>query len=291
MAEPAVSVVVPVYNDPDGVAATVESVRPELADDAELVVVDNASTDDTAAVVADLAEGDDRISLVHETDVQSSYAARNRGIAATSGDLLVFLDADVTVPAGWLADLRAFVEASGADYVGCDVEVYVPEGADSTVARYDAATGFPVAYYLREKAYAPTCCLAVRRAVIEDVGPFDASLVSGGDAAFGRRVAAAGYDQAFAADVTVFHPARTSLAALRAKAIRVGRGQEQVHRAGDPAARPIWHPRNVLPPDPRTFRRTVSGDPGPATLLAWFAIDYWFSLTQLRGRLREWRRP
>jgi len=282
-----VSVVVPVYNDPDGVATTIESIRPQLTDDAELVVVDNDSTDRTPAVVSEYSEADERIELRHETDVQSSYAARNRGIEASSGDLLAFVDADMTAAETWLEDLRAFVADSGAAYVGCDVEVYVPDGADSVVARYDAAKGFPVEFYVEERNYAPTCCLAVRREVVEDVGPFDATLVSGGDGEFGRRVAAAGYAQAYAPDVQLFHPARTSLRALRTKGIRVGRGQEQLSRSGDDAARPIWDPRNVLPPRPSTFRRTIAGDWGHSTLLGWFLLDYWYKLTQLRGRLHE----
>ncbi|TDP93799.1 glucosyl-3-phosphoglycerate synthase [Labedaea rhizosphaerae] len=99
-----VSVVLPALDEEPTVAGVIESVRPlvgSLVD--ELVVVDSGSTDRTAAVAS--AAG---ARVVHRTDVLPELEPLPgkgevlwRSLAATSGDLLVFLDSDLVSPAPW----------------------------------------------------------------------------------------------------------------------------------------------------------------------------------------------
>lgn len=220
---PAVSVVVPVYNDPVGIRDTLSALTAQTYPDdrLEILPVDNGSTDDTRSVISEFEAEHETVSLVIEDEVQGSYAARNAGVQASSGELLAFVDADMYMEADWLE--TAVTAAERAPYVGCDVEPVV-EGEETLAARFDAATAFPVERYVRWQNYAPTCCLLVRRAVVDDVGTFDARLVSGGDSEFGHRVADAGYDQTFAPDATLYHPVRDTFRALVGKELRVGRG-------------------------------------------------------------------
>ena len=208
MVRPRVAIVVPVYNDPKGVQTTLESLLPQTTTNYQIVVVDNASTDRTPDVVR--SYDDDRITLHHEAEIQSSYAARNTGIRNTDGDLLAFVDADMTVPEDWLESALREFETADADYMGCAVELTLPDDP-SLAARYDHHTGFPVRGYLERQHFAPTCCLFVRRAVFADVGLFDHRLESGGDKEFGNRVRDAGYDQHYAEGVTMYHPTRDSI--------------------------------------------------------------------------------
>jgi glycosyltransferase AglI len=250
---PAVSVITPVYNDFPGLRSTIDSLTRLSTDvDWEYVVVDNGSTDGTrkraASDVADRLDG----TVLSEDGIQSSYAARNTGIRRADGDVLAFLDADMTVPEDWLDDALAAFRATGTDYMGCDVSLALP--ADPGLpARYDHHTGFPVGFYLEHQGFAPTCCLFVRREVFADVGLFDHRLTSGGDKEFGNRVREAGYDQHFANNVTVSHPTRNSLPALISKDLRVGRGLCQLQRYhpdryGTPGVPP--RPSGVKRPDP-----------------------------------------
>lgn len=242
MPSQSVAVIIPVYNDPPGVQDTLESLRPLLrVPNVAVFAVDNGSTDDTRDVIWNYTADYDNVHLLVEDEIQGSYAARNKGIEHADGDVLVFLDADETVGEDWLDTALEAMHEQDVDYLGCNVELTLPE--DTLVGRYNARTGFPVKQYLEEEHYAPTCALLVKREVFEDVGRFDARLISGGDREFGERVHEAGYSQGYAKDATVYHPARTSFESLAKKNFRVGRGfcQKQRYyseRYGDPGIPP-----------------------------------------------------
>ena len=287
---PKLSVIVPVYNDPSGIRTTLDSLTTQTHDDYEVLPVDNASTDDTADVIHAFA--DDHPNLIHpleETDVQSSYAARNTGIERATGDVLLFLDADMWAPETWIEEMIGALESKDCDYLGCAVEVVTSE--DPTFPeRYEAALAFPVETYLEDKQFAPTCALAVRRDVIDAVGPFDERLVSGGDREFGRRVHRAGFAQGFTDETTAYHPARDSIGVLLTKAKRIGRGRAQVrrfHPQENSYPHPL-HPINYLPPSPWRLSRRYSGvATSRRSLLGFYCLEYWLKLVQSLSSLRE----
>lgn len=292
---PHVSVVVPVYNDPAGVGETLDALVAQTypRDRHEVLAVDNGSTDDTRAVIREFAADHDHVHLVVEDEVQGAYAARNAGIERATGEVLAFLDADVTVPDGWLADAVAAMEDRGADYLGCEVALSAPEGPDSAATRYDRRTGFPIQRYVEEFGFAPTCGLLVRRSVVADVGPFDPRLVSGGDVEFGNRVRDAGRDLHYAPDVPVTHPTRTTVRALAAKAARVGRGRYQLRayypgRYGHPLAL-LCNPLTYLPPLPWLAPATVRGfgDLPAAEQVAMYLLLCVTKFARSYGKLRQ----
>src|SRR6185369_16146736 len=88
---PAISVVVPAYNEAAGLAATLELVERAAAvllqrdgSRAEIIVVDNASTDDTAALAAR-----HHAEVVHES-IRNIGRARNVGARASHGRTILF---------------------------------------------------------------------------------------------------------------------------------------------------------------------------------------------------------
>jgi glycosyltransferase involved in cell wall biosynthesis len=95
-----ISVVVPAHDAAHFVAGAVASVRAQGVDGVEVVVVDDGSTDGTAGVLAEQA-GEDLVVVTQPN--RGPAAARNRGLAAATGSLIAFLDADDEWPAGSLA--------------------------------------------------------------------------------------------------------------------------------------------------------------------------------------------
>lgn len=276
--DPRISVIVPVYNDPEGLWDTLDSLSDQKNPPPyEIIVIDNDSTDGTPQVIEEFErEQPDIVYGCEETDVQSSYAARNTGIENASGEILAFVDADVTVDDTWVADISEKFENSNVDYLGCNVEMYVPDGEDTIWARYDVAMGLPVQHYLNAKKFAPTCALAVRRNVVEQVGLFDETLVSGGDKEFGKRVHEHNFNMEYAPDVVVRHPARTSLDALLKKASRIGHGQEQLWRCHDLANHPL-SPFRLLPPSPQRVKNRIKSSRVPLTV---YFLSYFLKLVQ-----------
>ena len=95
------SVVIPAYNEEDGIAQIIERVLPIRAglsevgvEELELIVVDDGSRDRTA----EIAETYPEVFLVRHTTNQGYGAALKTGFGQACGDLLGFLDADGTYP-------------------------------------------------------------------------------------------------------------------------------------------------------------------------------------------------
>ena len=86
------SVIIPAYNSAEFLGRCVGSL-PASSQDLQIIVVDDGSTDSTSEVLAALKEQDPGLRVISQENKGVS-AARNAGIAAASGDYLVFLDAD-----------------------------------------------------------------------------------------------------------------------------------------------------------------------------------------------------
>lgn len=103
--EVAASVVVPTYNRRDFLRRCLLSLFAQTAPAAayEVVVVDDGSTDGTAALVEELKK-QARCRLAYLYQPNSGRArARNAGIRAASGRLIIFLDSDMVVDEGFIA--------------------------------------------------------------------------------------------------------------------------------------------------------------------------------------------
>lgn len=92
---PPYSVIIPAYNAVTFLAEAVANVRSQPHPPAEIIIVDDGSTDDTAALAQSL--GPD-IRCFHQTN-QGPAAARNLGISQARHDILAFIDADDLWPA------------------------------------------------------------------------------------------------------------------------------------------------------------------------------------------------
>lgn len=91
MTNPAISVVMPVYNVENYVAASIESVLAQTFADFELIIVDDGGPDNSLAKCA--AFEDPRIRIISQSN-RGLAGARNTGISEARGDLVAFLDSD-----------------------------------------------------------------------------------------------------------------------------------------------------------------------------------------------------
>jgi teichuronic acid biosynthesis glycosyltransferase TuaG len=92
-ADPLISVIVPVYNGAEYVAAAVESALAQTVRELEVVIVDDGSTDTTPAIAAELAARDSRVVVVRQAN-RGLAGARNTALRHARGSYVGFLDAD-----------------------------------------------------------------------------------------------------------------------------------------------------------------------------------------------------
>ncbi len=85
-----VSVIIPTYNRAEYVTKAIDSVLAQTYTDYEIIVIDDGSTDNTKEVLLPYM---DRIRYIYQENAGAS-AARNRGIKASKGEWIAFLDSD-----------------------------------------------------------------------------------------------------------------------------------------------------------------------------------------------------
>lgn len=224
-----ISVIIPVYNDSDGLKDTLNSLVSQdyPTDSFEIIVADNGSTDDTSTVIKEYIEKYPKlIYLVVEDKIKSSYAARNKGIKSSRGSMIAFIDADMTVGSDWLSKIDRSLKKHKYDCLACNVEIYYKNMSIYEI--YNKMCGFPIKKYVYESHFAPTCCLVVRKKIFKELCLFDMRLISSGDHEFGTRMYRSGHRLYFDPDIVMRHPARSSLRVLYNKYFRIGRGHKQI---------------------------------------------------------------
>lgn len=100
------SLVLPAFNEADNIAVVLDralAVLPVYTDDFEIIVVDDGSRDATARIVAGYADADPRIRLAGHERNRGYGAALTSGFRASTGDFVMFMDADRQFD---IADLR-----------------------------------------------------------------------------------------------------------------------------------------------------------------------------------------
>lgn len=175
MAEPFISVVVPVLDMAGTIGACLDAlVAQSLPRTAyEVIVVDNGSTDGTREIAARYA-----VTCLDEP-TRGAPSARNRGIRAASGTYVAFTDADCVASRTWLARLVAAARTHDADAIAGGLVVLDPES--SLLARYSARIGQydpDVSLHHPRYPYAVTGNVAIRRALLTAAGGFDSAFTT-----------------------------------------------------------------------------------------------------------------
>lgn len=193
--QPAIAVVMPVYNRAAIVPRAIESVLAQDFTDFELILVDDGSTDDTCDVVASVR--DPRLTLLRAEKNQGSNAARNRGIKAARAGLIAFLDSDdVYLPNKLGFVVRRFRERPDLDVLLDSFTKEYPAGDNRSVAKrqnpvIDTTAEFVSALFNR-RLWKATSAISIRRETATRAGLFDETLKRRQDFDFLIRASAVG---------------------------------------------------------------------------------------------------
>jgi glycosyltransferase involved in cell wall biosynthesis len=245
---PSVAVIIPVYNQAKLLARCLAALGEQTypADRMEVIVVDTASTDE----LPELIRSTPGVRFLHETR-PGSYAARNLALANANAEIIAFTDADCIPDPAWLQHgVERLQHTPDCGLLAGRIELFPEDQRHPTAVEcYELLTAFRQHEYA-SRHYGATANVLTRRAVFDDVGPFNDTLFSGGDQEWGKRVHACGYAVVYDYHAVVRHPARRSFADLRRKKRRVIGGEYDRTRTM-PHDRMIWRIkllRGLVPP-------------------------------------------
>ncbi|HQZ82453.1 MAG TPA: glycosyltransferase family A protein [Pyrinomonadaceae bacterium] len=184
-----VSVIIPTYNYGRFIGEAIESVLAQTCPPAEIIVVDDGSTDGTAEVVAAFG---DRVRYIRQENSGVS-AARNRGVASSSGEFIAFLDADdIWEPTKLEKQLAKFAEDRGIGLVHCGMREFDSETGATIATHLDGLEGSvwrELILWEGPTIIGPGGTIVVSRQALDEVGGFDTRLKNGEDWEFCVRVA------------------------------------------------------------------------------------------------------
>lgn len=214
------SIVVPTYNEEMDIAGTLKSLIALDWPDFEILVVDD-STDCTPDIVRGFESRGVR--LIRPEKREGRCGARNVGILAATGDIVVILNADVRLQTDFIRRIAPHYE-QGADYVLVSSSV---ENMDDLFARYVDSVGLTLYNNEASKFIEWTEGFSCRRQLAIDAGLFPTGfpvpICAGEDGFFGEKLRKLGAKKKIDLSVDVKHVAPASLQEYWY--IRKGRGQ------------------------------------------------------------------
>ncbi|WP_311968678.1 glycosyltransferase family A protein [Pseudomonas baltica] len=179
-----ISVVVPTYNYARYLHRALDSILGQWADDLELIIVDDGSTDNTAQIAQGYVSRFASVRYVYQ-DNAGPAAARNHGVSLAQGRFVLPVDSDDELINGAIAVLRAMVQATphAQVIVGAHISVY-PDGRERTRLPVPVPAMAPRAItcrYLLEKriSFAPSSILICRDLLLQR--PYPEQLRTGED--------------------------------------------------------------------------------------------------------------
>ncbi len=221
---PRASIIVVTYNNLDYTRLCLESIyKKTVYPNYEVIVVDNASIDGTVEFLKTFGATHPNFAPIFNERNEGFASANNRGIAAATGEYMVFLNNDTIVPRGWLSGLINHLRDAQVGIVGpvtnfsgnesrIEVDYLTPDEMEGFAERYTRAHEGQTF----EISMLALFCIAMRRSVVDEVGLLDERFGIGmfEDDDYALRVQQKGYKVICAEDVFVHHWGSASFSKL-----------------------------------------------------------------------------
>jgi len=244
-AECSISVIVPVHNGMRTIEDCLLSIRHGTEMPYEVIVVDDHSSDGTTELLA----GQPWLETFSTEHVSGPAVARNMGAGHATGDILVFVDADVVLPAEMITRLREIFQSNPC--IAAVQTVYEPVCPPPGVfSRYQ---NFFYFHSMHSRGSGPsaifaTYCAAVRRNLFIDIGGFNTDIPEPTveDEEFGYTLADSDHTILLDTDLRVKHLASYTLTGFIRRRFRMARTQAKsvlrsLHSRGTGKRSRLWN--------------------------------------------------
>jgi len=183
MSQSKISIVVSCYNKNDTIRDCVASLLRQNLGGFETIVVDDGSTDGSLQVVEALGTHDGLKILRGEH--RGISATKNKGVAASNGDILLFIDGDCVLENGSLAELARSFNGGVIDCIGGEVRATNPH---SLIAK-----AVELMQNEAERKWPFGANVAYARRALERAGLFEERMITGEDAELYLRATKLGF--------------------------------------------------------------------------------------------------
>lgn len=184
-----ISVVIPTYNYGHFIANAISGVLSQSLAPAEVIVVDDGSTDDTEDVVREFGE---KVEYVRQEN-GGVCSARNAGVAHSTGDLIAFADADdVWLPEKLEKQAAKFAADTELGLVHCGMREFESRTGETIRLHVEGLEGQVadnILLWEQSVIVGPGGTILVTRSAFDEVGGFDTEMKVGEDLDFCYRVA------------------------------------------------------------------------------------------------------
>lgn len=224
-----VSIVIPTYNEENDIELTINYLLLLKYKNIEIIFVDD-STDSTPEIIKKYASLNDKIKLIIPSLKDGRCGARNIGIKASTGDILVILNADVLLYSNFINDILVHYK-NGCDYLLVRSRV---KNQNKLFARYVECIGI-LDHYIKDPAWMEwTEGFSCRKSILDDnnlfPSGFDTPIMAGEDGIFGINLHNKNYNKHIDFSIIVDHIAPEKFTEYWSKRKERGYGGVQIKK-------------------------------------------------------------
>lgn len=246
-----ISILIPTYNNAETLKECLKSIQNQTKKPDEIIIIDGHSKDETIKIAEEFG-----CKILFENG-GSRAAACNVGIPQAQGEIIIFTDSDCIAKEDWIETL---VEAFSEEHEGIVVATTGPNIEYPNESTFGKAVSAVYQSFIggswseqsqsifnKKKRYvssAAGCNVAYRKEYLEEVMPFNESLITAEDTDINFRLTQKGYLLFFTPDAAVFHQRPQNFKALRNKSKKYAKGKVQFFRAHRTGLE-FWH---LIPP-------------------------------------------
>lgn len=147
MKNPAVSLIIPVYNVEKYLEKALKSVENQTFKDFEVIIVDDGSTDNSMEIINEFCERNSNFKLITQKN-SGPAVARNTALSISKGAYIAFMDSDDYIEPNFLESLYSAATKHNADIACCNFNNYYPKKNLKIYLPFNSSPGV----YSRKKA-------------------------------------------------------------------------------------------------------------------------------------------
>ncbi|MGF7038050.1 glycosyltransferase [Mucilaginibacter lappiensis] len=272
MLNPQVSIIIPTYKDWSRLQLCINALEKQTYDNAstEIIIVNNDPSDQPPKDYHLPAN----MRIISEAK-PGSYAARNAALKIAKGEIIGFTDSDCIPDADWIKNaVIHFQNNVECKRIGGRVKLFYKEQKPNLAEMYEMVYAFRQESVVKREGTSVTANMLTYKALFNDIGLFNDSLMSGGDYEWGKRAFKAGYNINYADNVIVNHPARSEVKELTKKAKRIS-GISKITANNRSKVQVLWDFVKMLRPPVKDIGRINKEDLNLSGKVQVFGLHYY----------------